>query len=197
MLRISWTIMIVLLANGCTPAINNANLGEGEDHNSSSTVTVQDVEDFANGGQLERADEEYLKLRDHDDDNAELSSLELELAQAHMDAGEYLLAIFYAKSVLRSGAGYDKSANAAYIIVESQFKKYEKNPSDESMGEKFVKIARSYQNNYYSSEHSSDIDFLLSEYQIIRDERYEKLAQSYENQGKPQAAEFYRAKIGE
>ena len=197
MLRAFWIAIVVFLLMGCTPSVNGVGMDEGGDSNNSLLPTIQSVEELANSGQLERADDEYLRLRNHDTQGEQMSTLELELARAHMEAGEYLLATFYAKNVLRGGAGYDQSANAAYIMVKSLFKRYEKNPSDESMGERFVKIAKSYQNNYYSSEHSADVDYLLSEYQMTRDERYERLAQSYENQGKPQAAEFYRNKIGE
>jgi len=197
MSRVLWIAIVVFLMAGCTPSVNGVSMNENSESNGSSPTTIQSVEELANSGELERADDEYLKLRNQDTQGEQMSGLELELARAHMEAEEYLLATFYAKNVLRGGAGYDQSADAAYIMVKSQFKRYEKNPSDESMGDKFVKIAKSYQNNYYSSEHSADVDYLLSEYQMIKDERYEKLAQSYENHGKPEAAEFYRNKIGE
>lgn len=190
--------LVAIFLIGCSPTVDSMGHAEYSDNNGMATiVSAESIHKNIVSGELSKADDEYLNYRSGDEEIEELGSVELELARAHFDKKEYLLAIFYVKRILRTSTDSKLSGDAAYIMVHSIYKKYEYAPSDEELGEKFEKMAESFRGNYYSNSHLSDVEALLESYRTIKNSRYEMLAISYDRQGKPEAAEFYRSKIVE
>lgn len=185
-MRVLIGTVTVLIFTGCTP------VPEGTHAESNSTI-----DEMIASGNLERADDKYLAYREGNRSTQEIAHKELDLAKAHMEAGEYLLAQFYAKSILRSSSDLTLSSDAAYILVESTFERFRKTPSDENLGKKFEKIANSFLNNYGYGAHQGEVIELLDNYKSIRNQRFQELAMSYDRQGKPEAAEFYWSKISD
>jgi len=196
-MRLVVVVVMTWFVVGCTPVVDSVDTGESSDSgvNMATIISADTIEENINKGDLQKADDQYLDYRNSDESIPELTSVELTLAQAHFDKGEYLLAVFYAKRILRSSTDSEKSGDAAYIMVHSVYKRYEKNPSDEKLGDQFARMAESFRNNYYSNSHREDVDSLLESYKSKKNGRYEELAASYDRQGKPEAAEFYRSKI--
>ena len=148
----------------------------------------------ATSAELSARDEAYVAYRNTHEDDPTAARMIVELARDHIAAGEYRLGRFYCDEYRRDFPSGRDRTRIEYLRVRAAIlharRQHDTPTSDQAHAE-----AHAFITTYPRSPYRTQIQTLLHQLHTDQNRHYQQLAQYYETQGKPKAAQYYRQKI--
>jgi len=160
----------------------------------SSQPSLQSLKQMIKTKQLKEADMLYLSLREKHPESNDVATAMLLLAQAHIDAGEYLLGKFYADSYIRQYPTGRRVDQAAFLRVKSVFLRFQNEPDDPILQKQTAEDCKVFLKHYSRSPYIPKVQEMQASFQKIVIQKNEEIAKAYERMGKQKAAAYYRNK---
>ncbi len=167
-------------------------LDKPTDRTSENNITT--VSAAIKSGDLELADKLYLKFRGKYPDSDRLAGMMLDLAKAHMDAQEYLLARYYTEAYIREYPGGIRADKAWFLRTKSLFLKYKNQDSSPDIADRFKSESKAFLKTFPKSKYIEEIKSLQEQMREMLIKKNEEIAKTYEKMGKLKAAQYYRNK---
>jgi len=176
------TILISLFLIACT---NTQNI------NPSINKSNNKILQFIKNGDLDSADEEYIKIKDTQDSTKIKDSATI-LAIAHIENNEYILANFF----IQEGLSIDSSDEfLKFLLIKNQFLSANEHNNDLSYIKKALKALE--ENSYLISdnEYKTLTSTMITRLKIDIAKRNKDIANQYKSLNKIQAYKIYKQKI--
>jgi outer membrane protein assembly factor BamD len=145
-------------------------------------------------GELKMADEAYVRYRRGHPNTPQTAVLVAEMADAHLQAGEYRLARFYVNEYRRDFPSGKERERIEYIVLESYDRPLKKRFHPDQ-ADAYIQSAKAYTARYPHGAHRSEVQQRIRVLARQRDDYYRDLANYYQRRGKPKAAQIYRSRI--
>ncbi|WP_456431493.1 outer membrane protein assembly factor BamD [Nitratifractor sp.] len=145
-------------------------------------------------GDLERADKEYLSMREAYEGSSLLPMTMLMLAQAHMAEEEYLLADYYLEEFLKIRGGGPYGEYARFLRLKARYLGIRDIDRDQKLVEDTLALVRSFYRAYGSSRYAPIVRDMIVRLEMGNYLLNDRIARLYEKEGKSKGAEIYRKK---
>ncbi len=143
---------------------------------------------------LRYADDLYLSLRGAYSEANEVADAILLLAQAHIDAEEYLLSKYYADSYIVDYPQGRRVDKAAFLRVKSVFLQFQSSQTDPSLQKQMHEDCKVFLKHFAKSTYVSQVKKMYAQFKKMLFSKNEEIALAYEKMGKTKAAQYYRDK---
>jgi len=180
---------LALFFSGCAKEV--------EEYNKPATHWYEKMIDAVSRLAFDKADEYFSSLQSEHIGSPLLEEATMIMAQAHMEAGEYMLAEHFLDEYIHRFADAQQREFADYLKIRAKFMALPNPRRDQTLihntlveGEAFIK---SYPNSYYRPA----VDTMLVKLYLARANLNQTISRLYERLDKPYAKEFYAQKQAE
>ncbi len=143
-------------------------------------------------GNLEKADNLFTSLESEHISSPLIPQAMMILAQAHMDAEEYLLAQFYMDEYMKRYGSFKNRMLAEFMKIKAAFFGLRSPQRDQKLIEDTLARARNYILKYPSGEFTPIVETIETRLAMTEYLLNEKIARLYDRRDKPRAAAIYR-----
>jgi len=180
--------IIALLFWGC------ATKGAPE-YNKSDIYWYNKIIYYVSVNDLDRADEYLTSLQSEHFSSPLLKEALLILAQAHMDAEEYLLASYYLDEYLKRFADEKEAEFVRFLKLKAYYLAFRSVNRDQKLLQETIQRALEYKRRYPASKYLPMVDTILTRLHMARFVMESEIASLYRRMGKEKAAGIYRRRL--
>jgi len=181
-------VLLVFVLAGC------GKHDDVEEFNKPADYWYKKIASSITNNNLDKADTYYISLKSEHAHSPLMPIAVMLLAQAHIDAEEYLLANYYLDEYNKR---YGESGSREYIDfmkLKASFLAIKDVYKDQKLIMDSISEAQTYIDRYPGSEYAPLVNTMLVRLSMSQYLLNENIAALYERIGKPEAAKIYRAK---
>ncbi len=187
--RMTGWIAVVLAA---TVWLGGCSGKQNEEYEKPALYWYQQLMKKIASGNLEKADDIFTSLESEHISSPLIPQAMMILAQAHMDAEEYLLAQFYMDEYMKRYGSYKNRIFAEFLKIKASFYGLHSPQRDEKLIDDTLIRARNYIVKYPHSEFTPMVQTIETRLAMTRYLLNENIAALYERRDKSKAAAIYR-----
>lgn len=187
----SFTLMFVLavIFSGCAKEV--------AEYNKSAMYWYEKMNDAVASGSLEKADGYYSSLQSEHIGSPLLKEATIIMAQAHMQAGEYILAEHFLNEYIHRFADDSQREFASYLKVRAKFLSLPNPRRDQTLIKEALAESEAFKAKYKFSNYLPAINTMLVKLYLARANLNQTIASLYGRIDKPKAQAYYLQKESE
>lgn len=144
---------------------------------------------------LEKADDFFTSLSSEHVESPLLPTSMIMLAQAHMQAEEYILANFYLDEYIKRFGDVKNSEYARFLKIKANFDSFSQPGRNQQLLLDTIANTKEFVVRYPNSEFRPMVDTMLVKLELANLQLTEQIASLYKRIDKPKASKIYESKI--
>lgn len=172
-------------------------VGCGKDiaeYNKPAVYWYEKMIDSVANASLEKADGYFSSLQSEHIGSPLLREATMIMAQAHMEAGEYMLAEHFLDEYIRRFASANEREFASFLKMRAKFMALPNPRRDQTLINDALKEGESFKQTYYGSYYLPALDTMLVKLYLARANLNQTISSLYGRIDKPKAQTFYAQK---